>query len=166
MTADLYFEDFRVGQVIESAKKTLGEAEIVDFARNYSNLPYHTDPEVAARSMFGGIVAPGYQTAALTFGLFVDTGTFRACGMGSPGIDRLRWLKPVRAGDTLQVFAEIVEVSPAREEGERDAVRISYETRNQNGETVMTLTSLHFVRRRPSLDTAPSRPTRDESLDT
>ena len=166
MTADLYFEDFRVGQVIESAKKTLGEAEIVDFARNYSNLPYHTDPEVAARSMFGGIVAPGYQTAALTFGLFVDTGTFRACGMGSPGIDRLRWLKPVRAGDTLQVFAEIVEVSPAREEGGRDAVRISYETRNQNGETVMTLTSLHFVRRRPSLDTAPSRPTRDESLDT
>ena len=99
--------------------------------------------------MFGGIVAPGYQTAALTFGLFVDTGTFRACGMGSPGIDRLRWLRPVRAGDTLQVFAEIVAVSPAREQGGRDAVRISYETRNQNGEAVMTLTSLHFVRRRP-----------------
>ena len=100
--------------------------------------------------MFGGIVAPGYQTASLTFGLFVDTGTFRACGMGSPGIDRLRWLRPVRAGDTLQVFAEIVEVSPAREEGGRDAVRIFYETRNQDGEAVMTLTSLHFVRRRPT----------------
>ena len=148
MTGDLYFEDFHVGQVIESARKTLGEAEIIDFARNYSNLPYHTDPEAAA--MFGGIVAPGYQTAALTFGLFVDTGTFRACGMGSPGIDRLRWLKPVRSGDTLQVFAEIVEVSPARQEGGRDAVRISYETRNQRGEAVMTLTSLHFVRRRPT----------------
>ena len=166
MTGDLYFEDFHVGQVVESAKKTLGEAEIVDFARNYSNLPYHTDPEAAAMSMFGGIVAPGYQTAALTFGLFVDTGTFRACGMGSPGIDRLRWLKPVRAGDTLQVFAEIVEVSPAREEGGRDAVRISYETRNQKGEAVMTLTSLHFVRRRPPLDTAPSGPARDQGLDT
>ena len=149
---DLYFEDFHVGQAIESAKKTLGEAEIVDFARNYANLPYHTDPEAAARSMFDGIVAPGYQTASLTFGLFVDTGTFRACGMGSPGIDKLRWLKPVRAGDTLQVFAEIVEVSPAREERGRDAVRIAYETRNQNGEAVMTLTSLHFVRRRPSPD--------------
>ncbi len=159
---DLYFEDFHVGQAIESAKKTLGEAEIVDFARNYANLPYHTDPEAAAGSIFGGIVAPGYQTASLTFGLFVDTGTFRACGMGSPGIDKLRWLKPVRAGDTLQVFAEIVEVSPAKQEGGRDAVRIAYETRNQNGEAVMTLTSLHFVRRRPSLDTVPSGPARDE----
>ena len=150
MTVDLYFEDFCVGQVIESARKTLSEAEIISFARDYSNLPYHTDPEAAARSMFGGIVAPGYQTAALTFGLFVDTGTFRACGMGSPGIDRLRWLKPVRAGDTLRVFAEIVEVSPARGEGGRNAVRIAYETRNQHGEAVMTLTSLHFVRRRPA----------------
>ncbi len=147
---DLYFEDFFEGQIIESARKTLGETEIVAFAELYSNLPYHTDPEAAAKSMFGGIVAPGYQTAALTFGLFVDTGTFRACGMGSPGIDRLRWLKPVRAGDTLQVFAEIVEVSPAKQEGGRDAVRIAYETRNQKGETVLTLTSLHFVRRRPS----------------
>ena len=152
MTGDLYFEDFHVGQIIESAKKTLSEAEIVSFAKNYSDLPYHTDPEAAAKSMFGGIVAPGYQTAALTFGLFVDTGTFRACGMGSPGIDRLRWLKPVKAGDTLQVFAEIAEVSPAREEGGRNAVRISYETRNQKGEAVMTLTSLHFVRRRPTGD--------------
>ncbi|MDE0173402.1 MAG: MaoC/PaaZ C-terminal domain-containing protein [Defluviicoccus sp.] len=152
MTGDLYFEDFHVGQIIESAKKTLSEDEIVSFAKNYSDLPYHTDPEAAAKSMFGGIVAPGYQTAALTFGLFVDTGTFRACGMGSPGIDRLRWLKPVKAGDTLQVFAEIVEVSPAREGGGRNAVRITYETRNQKGETVMTLTSLHFVRRRSTGD--------------
>ena len=150
MTGDLYFEDFCVGQVVESARKTLSEAEIVAFARDYANLPYHTDPAAAAESMFGGIVAPGYQTAALTFGLFVDTGTFRACGMGSPGIDRLRWLKPVRAGDTLQVFAEIIEVSPAQHRGGRDAVRIAYETRNQDGEAVMTLTSLHFVRRRPA----------------
>lgn len=149
MTGDLYFEDFHVGQTIESAKKTLDEDEIVAFAKNYADLPYHTDSEAAAASMFGGIVAPGYQTASLTFGLFVDTGTFRACGMGSPGIDKLRWLRPVRAGDRLQVFAEIVEVSPSRGEGGRDAVRIAYETRNQHGEAVMTLTSLHFVRRRP-----------------
>lgn len=148
--SDLYFEDFYVGQVFESAKKTLGEDEIIDFAKRYSNLPYHTDPEEAVDSMFGGIVAPGYQTASLTFGLFVDTGTFRACGMGSPGIDKLRWLRPVRAGDTLQVFAEVVEISPAKAEGGRDAIRLSYDTRNQNDETVLTLTSLHFVRRRPA----------------
>ena len=145
---DLYFEDFFVGQVIESAEATITEEEIISFGRNYAPLPYHTDPLTAAETMFGGIVAPGYQTAALTFGLFVRTGTFRACGMGSPGIDKLRWLKPVRAGDKLRVTAEIIEVSPAKAEGGRDAIRISYRTRNQDGEAVMTLTSLHFVRRR------------------
>ena len=147
---DLYFEDFYVGQMIESAPATLTEDEIIAFGKAYAPLPYHTDPEAAARTMFGGLVAAGYHTAAVTFGLFIETGTFRACGMGSPGVDKLRWLRPVRAGDTLTVVAEIVEVSPAKAEGGRDAIRIGYETRNQDGEAVMTLTSLHFVRRRPT----------------
>lgn len=146
---DLYFEDFFVGQVFESEPATLAGEEIAAFAERYAPLPYHTGGGGTGGSAFGGIVAPGYQTAALTFGLFVRTGALRACGMGSPGIDRLRWLAPVRAGDTLTVRAEIVEVSPARVEGGRDAVRIAYETRNQRGAAVMTLTSLHFVRRRP-----------------
>ncbi len=150
---DLYFEDFFVGQVIESAPMKLSEQEIIAFGKRYAPLPYHTDPVAAAGTMFGGIVAPGYQTASLTFGLFVRTGAFRACGMGSPGIDRLRWLRPVRAGDTLRVKAEIIEVSPSKEEGGRDAVRIAYETRNQDDAVVMTLTSLHFVRRRPKEET-------------
>ena len=148
--ADLYFEDFYVGQKIVSEPFRLDEAEIIAFAERYAPLPYHTDPEAAAQSMFGGLVAAGYQTAAITFGLFIRTGTFRACGMGSPGIDKLRWLRPVRAGDTLTVTAEIVEVSPAREEGGRDAIRIAYETRNQDDKVVMTVSSLHFVRRRPA----------------
>ena len=147
---DLYFEDFYVGQVIESQAVTLGQDEIIAFADRYAPLPYHTDPQAARDTMFGAIVAPGYQTAALTFGLFIKTGTFRACGMGSPGIDKLRWLKPVRVGDTLKVIAEIIETSPAKSEGGRDAIRISYETRNQDDEAVMTVTSLHFVRRRPA----------------
>ena len=81
---DLYFEDFFVGQVIESEEVTITQDEIVSFGERYAPLPYHTDPEAAAGTMFGEIVAPGYQTAALTFGLFVRTGTFRACGMGRP----------------------------------------------------------------------------------
>ncbi len=146
---DLYFEDFYVGQVIESAATTLSEDDIIAFGERYAHLPYHTDRDAAKESMWGGLVAPGYQTASLTFGLFIDTGTFRACGMGSPGIDKLRWLKPVRAGDTLRVIAEIVEVSPAKTDGGRDAIRISYRTLNQDDDAVMTLSSLHFVRRRP-----------------
>jgi acyl dehydratase len=146
---DLYFEDFSVGQKIETGSRTLSETDIVSFGRVYAPLPYHTDPVAAEGSMYGGVIAAGYQTAALAFGLFVETGVFRACGMGSPGVDKLRWLKPVRPGDTLRVVAEIIEVSPAQNPGGRDAIRIKYDTLNQKGENVMTLTSLHFVKRRP-----------------
>ena len=146
---DLYFEDVQIGQRFETGSVTIDEDEIVRFGRRYARLPYHTDAEAAARTAFGGLVAPGYMTAALTFGLFTDTGIFRASGMGSPGVDELRWRKPVRPGDTLRVVAEIVELSPARSPGGRDAVRIRYRTFNQRDEVVMTLTSLHFIGRRP-----------------
>jgi len=149
MAGDLWFEDFSLGQRIVTAARTVEEPEILAFGRAYANQPYHTDPEAAKASIYGGLIAPGYLTASLTFGLFADTGALAAAGMGSPGIDKLRWHKPVRAGDTLHVEAEIVEVSPAPEPGGRDAVRIAYTTLNQRGETVMTLSSLHFVRRRP-----------------
>lgn len=147
---DLYFEDFYVGRTFESATATLSEEDIVEFGKRYAHMPYHTDPVAAKDTPFGGLVAAGYQTAAVTFGLFVDTGVLRACGMGSPGVDRLRWHKPVRPGDTLRVIAEVLEVSPAKSAGGRDAVRIEYRTVNQNDEVVMTLTSLHFLRRRPA----------------
>jgi len=147
---DLWFEDFALGRRFVTAARTVEEPEILAFGRAYANQPYHTDPEAAKASIYGGLIAPGYLTASLTFGLFADTGALRACGMGSPGIDKLRWLKPVRAGDTLHVEAEVVEVSPAPEPGGRDAIRLAYTTLNQRGETVMTLSSLHFVRRRPA----------------
>ena len=144
----LYFEDFREGQIYETGSYTLDEAEIVEFGTRYAPLPYHTDPEAAKTTSFGTLIAAGYQTAAVTFGLFARTGALSESGMGSPGVDSLRWKKPVRAGDTLRVLAHILEVSPARAEGGRDAVRIRYDTLNQKNEIVMTLTSLHFVRRK------------------
>ena len=144
----LYFEDFREGQVYETGRHMLDEAEIVEFGTRYAPLPYHTDPEAAKATTFGTLIAAGYQTAAVTFGLFARTGALSESGMGSPGVDSLRWKKPVRAGDTLRVLAHVLELSPARAEGGRDAVRIRYDTLNQDDEVVMTLTSLHFVRRR------------------
>ena len=147
---DLYFEDFSVGQVYETPAVTLEQNDIVQFGKQYANLPYHTDPEAARKTTFAGLVAPGYQTAALTFGLFVDLGLFRASGMGSPGIDKLRWLKPVRPGDALHVSAEVIEVSPAQSTSGRNAVRFRYDTINQDGDKVMTVTSLHFLKRRPA----------------
>ena len=147
---DLYFEDFSIGQVYETSAITLEQDDIVQFGKQYANLPYHTDPEAARKPSFAGLVAPGYQTAALTFGLFVDLGLFRASGMGSPGIDKLRWLKPVRPGDALHVSAEVIEVSPAQSTSGRNAVRFRYDTINQDGDKVMTVTSLHFLKRRPA----------------
>ena len=146
---DLYFEDFHVGRRFETATATLTEQDIVEFGKRYAPLPYHTDPAAAKDTVFKGVVAAGYQTAAITFSLFVQTGAFRAAGMGSPGVDQLRWLKPVKPGDTLRVVAEVVESSPAAAPCGRDAVRMKYSTLNQHGETVMTATSLHFLRRRP-----------------
>ena len=146
---DFYFEDFFVGQTFESAEVTVSEPDIIAFGKKYADLPYHTDPEAARNSMWGSLVAPGYLTASLTFGMFVNTGVFRVCGLGSPGIDKLRWLKPVLAGDVLRMTAEVAEISSARDDKGRDAIRMSYRTFNQNDEIVLTLTSLHFAKRRP-----------------
>lgn len=144
----LFFEDFEVGQIYETGTHTLDEKEIIEFGEKYAPLPYHTDAEAAKDTSFGMLVAAGYQTAAVTFGLFAKTGALSLSGMGSPGVDSLRWKRPVKVGDTLRVDAHIVEVSPSEKVGGRDAVRIRYDTQNQNDEIVMTLTSLHFVRRR------------------
>ena len=148
MNRSLFFEDFEVGQVIETGSHTLQEKEIIEFGLKYAPVPYHTDAVAAKETSFGGLIAAGYQTAAVTFGLFARTGALAESGMGSPGVDSLRWKCPVRAGDTLHALANILELSPAEKEGGRDAVRIRYDTLNQHDEIVMTLTSLHFVRRR------------------
>ncbi len=146
---DLYFEDFAPDQTFVTDSRSVDEAEVLAFGQRYANLPYHTDPAAARDTIYGGLIAPGYLTAAITFGLFADLGVLRAGGMGSPGVDKLRWQKPVRAGDSLHVVATVAELSPASDAGGKDAIRMSYETVNQAGETVMTLTSLHFVKRRP-----------------
>lgn len=146
----LFFEDFEVGQVYETGTQTLSEQEIIEYGEKYAPLPYHTDVEAAKNTSFGTLIAAGYQTTSVTFGLFARTGALSLSGMGSPGVDKLRWKRPVKPGDTLRVEANIVEVSPAEKEGGRDAVRIRYDTFNQNDELVMNLTSLHFVRRRPA----------------
>ncbi len=149
---DYYFEDFELGQKFESEKVTLSEEEIISFGEKFAPLPYHTDPVGAKETAYGGVIATGYHTAAITFGLFVRTGVLGVAAMGSPGVDKLRWLKPVRPNDELHVVAEVVEVSPARGERGRDAVRIRYDTINQHGDIVMSLTSLHFLKRRAGAD--------------
>ena len=147
---DLYFEDFTVGRVLETDDWTLTEDEITGFGNAYARLPYHTDPEAAKDTMFGTLVAAGFQTAAISFGLYTASGAFDACGMGSPGCDRIRWRRPVHPGDTLRVEAEVVEASPARAPGGRNQIKLAIRTINQDDELVQDMTTIHYVKSRPA----------------
>ena len=143
-----FFEDFNVGDRFESRGATLSEAQILDFAQLYDPQPFHIDRPAAEVGPYGGIIASGFQTLALTFRLFYDTGVIKYSGMGSPGFDKLRWLRPVRPGDTLRVRAEVLETRPSASKTDRGYMQIAYETRNQNDEVVMTCTASHICARR------------------
>ncbi|HKX08692.1 MAG TPA: MaoC family dehydratase [Stellaceae bacterium] len=146
--ADRYFDDFEVGERVVTPGVTLTESLIIDFALRYDPQPFHIDAEAAKASNYAGLIASGFQTFALAFRMVLETGVFRACGMGSPGCDELRWLKPVRPGDTLHSELEVIEKTPSRSKPDRGVIRIRYRVKNQRGEDVMTFLSLQLARRR------------------
>lgn len=149
MPGDLYFEDFQPGDRFESAPFTVSEALIVEFARVYDTQVFHIDPEAAKRTVYGGLIASGLQTIAITFKLFVETGTLAACSLGSPGLDEVRWKRPVRPGDTLRVAVEVLETRPSGSKPDRGIVRLFYTTVNQAGDAVLTMIGNQLCRRRP-----------------
>ncbi len=145
-----YLEDFAPGDRFESDGKTMTEAEIIDFAFRYDPQPFHLDTEAARDSPYGGLIASGFHTMVVGFRMIWQTGVFNACGMGSPGFDEIRWLKPVRPGDTLRTAAEVLEVRPSASKPDRGICRLKYTILNQNEETVMTMLAVQFVARRPA----------------
>jgi acyl dehydratase len=145
----LYFEDFKPGDRFESASLTVTEALIVEFARFYDAQVFHTDPEAARATIYGGLIASGLQTIALTFKLFLETGVVAPSSLGSPGLDEIRWKAPVRPGDTLRVVIEVLEVRPSTSKPDRGIVRMLYTTLNQRDEAVATLIGNQLCRRRP-----------------
>ncbi len=150
-----YFEDFAPGDRFVSRGKTLSEAEILDFALRYDPQPIHVDAEAAKRSPFGGLIASGFHTMGIAFRLAWDTGILSDCGLGSPGIDEVRWLKPVRPGDTLHTVVEVVDARPSASKTDRGICRLRYDVFNQNDEQVMTMTAVQIVARRPRAAAAP-----------
>jgi acyl dehydratase len=149
MTDALYFEDFTSGREFRTDGVTLTEGQILDFALAYDPQPFHLDVEAAKQSIFGGLIASGFHTMALTFRLFAQTRALAACSLGSPGADELRWLRPVRPGDTLRAIVRVVEQRPSTSKPDRGIVRLHWTTLNQKGEPVLTMTSMQLVRRRP-----------------
>lgn len=153
MSDALYFEDFTPGREFRTDGATITEAQILDFALAFDPQPFHLDVEAAKQSIFGGLIASGFHTMALTFRLFAQTRALAACSMGSPGADELRWLRPVRPGDTLRAVVRVVEQRPSTSKPDRGIVRLQWTTLNQAGDPVLTMTSMQLVRRRPG---APS----------
>ena len=143
-----YFDDFQVGETFLSQGVTLSQSQILDFALLYDPQPFHIDLEAAEKGPFGGLIASGFQTLALTFRMFHQERVFSACGMGSPGFDELRWLKPVRPGDTIHTEAEVLETRASSSKPDRGVVRLAYRTVNQHGETVMSFTAIQIMARK------------------
>ena len=125
------------------------EAEIVEFARRYDPQPFHLDAETAARTPYGGLIASGLHTLTLTFKLFLDTGALAVSCLGSPGLDEIRWLLPVRPGDTLRVVVEVAAARPSSSKPDRGIATLRYQAFNQHGQTVLTMTGHQLLRRRP-----------------
>lgn len=149
MQSSLFLDDLAAGQRFSTPGITLTESEIIDFAWRYDPQPFHLDVVAAAESPYRGLIASGFQTLALAFRLFIQTGAFRESSLGSPGIDELRWLAPVRPGDTLHCELEVLEVRPSGSKPDRGVARLRYAAVNQRGEAVLTFVVLHLLARRP-----------------
>jgi acyl dehydratase len=145
-----YFEDYPPRTVIEGGAVVVTESDIVEFARRYDPQTMHTDPEAAAHGHFGGLIASGWHTAALMMRLFAAHFLSPASSLASPGIDELRWLKPVRPGDVLSLRVTVTEARRSRSKPDQGIVRSLVEVLNQNGEIVMSLKPISLIRCRPS----------------
>ena len=146
--AEQYFEDFALGDVFRARPVTLTEDEIVEFARRYDPQPFHTDKAAAAGSQFGGLIASGIQVMAASFATMIEAGFVRGGGMGSPGLDEVRWWKPVRPGDAIVMQARVTEIKLSTTRADRGYVTLLFEVLNQKRERVMSYSCIEIVRRR------------------
>ena len=142
---DRHFEDYVVGAVHEFGSIEVTEAEIIDFAKRYDPQPFHIDPAAAQNSIFGGVIASGWYTASMMMRLLVDHYISAVASLGSPGIDELRWIKPVRPGDALSVRVTVIESKRSRSKPDRGIFRSFIEVLNQEKEVVMSLKAISFM---------------------
>jgi len=154
-TDTLYFEDFAPGTVFEWGETTVSEASIVAFGRAFDPVPIHTDPAAAGRSEFGGLIASGWQVAALMQRMQYESYIRRAALIASPGVDGLDFLRPVRPGDRLSLRVEVVECRRSQRRPDRGLVRVLAHLINQDGETVLEKRGKSYFRTRPAGDGGP-----------
>ena len=145
-----YFEDYVAGSVHEFGPIAVERDEVVEFGKRFVPLPYHTDPELAKKSIYGGLIASGWRTAGLMMRLYTDNYLSKVANLGSPGVDELRWEKPVYPGDNLSIRVTVLETRLSSSKPERGIVQSLVEVLNQKREMVMSLKMVNFMRSRRS----------------
>lgn len=134
----LFFDDLEAGQIYPLGSCSLSEEEIIAFAKCYDPQPFHIDPKAAADTIYGGVIASGWQTVCMFMRLFCDSLLNRAAAMGSPGLDELRWLKPVRPGDRLEAHVEVLETRASRSKPDRGLTKLRCVMATATGDEVLT----------------------------
>jgi acyl dehydratase len=146
-----YFEDFEVGDQTEFGHYDVTRDEVLEFARKYDPQPFHLSDEAAAKTHFGRMSASGWHTCAMTMAVIARyVVADQQAGLGSPGVDELRWLKPVYPGDRLTVFGEITDANPSRSKPHIGTIRTTTTVTNQDGVAVMRFASIVMLQRRPA----------------
>lgn len=148
----IYFEDLEVGKNAFFGSYEVTREEVLEFARKYDPQAFHLSDEAAAKTHFGRLAASGWHTCAMTMAVIVQhlsRGEGQA-GLGSPGVDELRWLKPVFPGDTLHVHGKVIEKTPSRSKPDLGSYRSEMTVTNQHDEPVLRFTSIVLIRRRPA----------------
>lgn len=143
-----YFEDYTIGSVHFFGPTVVKQDDIIAFARHFDPQPFHLDREAAERSIYGGLIASGWHTASLASRLFVDHYLSRAASLGSPGVEELRWLQPVRPGDRLFIRVSVLKVRPSKSKPDRGIIYSLLEVINQEDEVVTDMKLVNFLLRR------------------
>ena len=150
MTPTLYLDDFKTGEVREFGRYVVSREEIIDFATRYDPQPFHVDEVAAKSSPYEGLIASGWMTCAIAMRMVCDGYLLQTASLGSPGVDQIRWLQPVRPGDVLRMRVTVREVKPSRSKPNCGIARTGWELLNQRDETVLTSEGMGMFRRRPA----------------
>jgi acyl dehydratase len=145
----MYLEDYQPGDVADLGPIDVDLDEVIEFGRRYDPQPFHVDPVAAAAGPFGGIIASGWHTCAMMMRLMVDGYLSSETGLGSPGVDEIRWLAPVRPGDQLRVRVTVLSARASRSKPDRGILQTEIVVRNQSDVNVMRMLATHLLRRRP-----------------
>jgi acyl dehydratase len=144
-----YFEDYQTAEVLEFGDHLVTREEIIDFASRYDPQPFHLDDEAARESIYGGLIASGWMTCSVVMRMLVDHFISPVSSMGSPGIDELRWLGPVRPGDRLRVRVTVVDARRSKSRPDRGVIQLRQEAINQHGEVVLSMRGMGMYKCRP-----------------